>query len=58
MSLSYTNLKPVKHIDPKVHVVEDRDILVKTGANVVSHKVFNSTTADNTQASFTCTPRI
>ena len=56
MSDTYTNMKPVKVIDPKVHIVEDRDILVKQGANNVSHKVCNSTTADNSQAEFTCTP--
>ena len=56
MSDTYTNMKPVKVIDPKVHIVEDRDIIVKQGANNVSHKTCNSTTADNSQAEFTCTP--
>lgn len=56
MSLSYTELKPIKVIDPRVNVSEAKNYLFKQGANVVTHRTFTANSASNSSVTFKCNP--
>ena len=56
MSLAYTNLKPVKVVDPKVNVQEAKNYLFKQPANVVTHRTFTSTSSSTTSTTFKANP--
>ena len=56
MSLAYTNLKPVKVVDPKVNVQEAKNYLLKQPANVVTHRTFTSTSSSTTSTTSKANP--
>lgn len=56
MSLSYTELKGIKCIDPRVNISEARNYLFKQGANVVNHKTFTANSSTTSSVTFKCNP--
>ena len=56
MSLAYSNLKPVKIMDPRTNLRENKKYLFKVPGNTITYQAFNANSTSSTATTFKMTP--